>query len=194
MLLGYPITQSPFSAIMRSMSRLLIFVFIFILIIVIFGTAALAGFLAAPFVPTKKRDIKRMLELAELGSNQFLYDLGCGDGRIVIAAARDFKAKAVGIEFSVLPYLFSKIRVRLSGLQKRIAIQYGDFFKVNLKKADVVVCFLTPMAMRKLSPKFKKELKKGARVVSYVFPMKDWTPLSVHKPQKGDIAVYLYQN
>ena len=176
------------------MLYLLIYFVVLIFVLIIFGSAALAGLRAAPYVPTQKKDIRRMFELAGLKPNELVYDLGAGDGRMVLMAAREFKAKAVGIEFSILPYLISKMRVRLAGLNKKIKIQYGDFYKVSLKKADVVICFLTPMAMRKLSPKFKKELKKGARIVSYAFPLKDWTPLTINKPKTKSVAVYLYQN
>jgi len=171
-----------------------IIVFFLIAILLIFGTAAWAGLIAAPFVPTKRRDIERLLKLAEVKKDDKVYDLGSGDGRIAIAAAEQFGAKVEGIEISLLPYIFSKILVRIKGLQKKVSIHYGDFFQVNLKKADVVICFLTPKAMKKLKPKFKKELTKNTRIVSYAFPLLDWTPKYVHKPQKGDISVYLYEN
>ncbi|MFH1597569.1 MAG: class I SAM-dependent methyltransferase [Patescibacteria group bacterium] len=169
-----------------------IFIILFLAIITVFGTAAWAGLLAAPFVPTKKKDIKRMLTLAQVKASDQIYELGSGDGRIAQVAAKEFGARVQGIEISFLPYIISKIRMRLTGLSDRVKIAYGNFYKVDLKNADVVICFLTPMAMKKLSPKFRKELKQGARVVSYAFPLKDWSPQKVNKPHKGDVAVFLY--
>ncbi|MBU1148601.1 class I SAM-dependent methyltransferase [Patescibacteria group bacterium] len=171
-----------------------IFLLLFFLVMIVFGSAAIAGLSAAPYVPTQGKDVKRILQIAGLKPNQLVYDLGCGDGRFLVAAAKHFKAKAIGIEMSVLPYLISRLKIQFLGLNNKVKIKFADFYKVDLKKADVIVCFLTPQAMKKLSPKFKKELKSGAKIVSYAFPMKDWKPHLKDKPHKRAVSVYLYQN
>jgi SAM-dependent methyltransferase len=174
---------------MPYMDSLFFIIFLFILIIV-FGTAAIAGFKAAPFVPTRGKDIKRFLNFGQIKPGQLVYDLGAGDGRLVLALARDYQARVVGFELSLLPYLWAKIKIKFSGLSGRANIVYKDFYQADLSKADAVVCFLTPMAMNKLKPKFEKELKKNAKVVSYAFEIKGWPNRDVSKPQPDDTAIY----
>lgn len=174
------------------MSQTFLFLIILILIILIFGTAAWAGILAAPWLPTRKKDIKRILELANLKPGELVYDLGSGDGRILIEAARAYKIQGRGIEISFLPYLWSKMRVWLGGFSNQIQINYGNFFQKDLSQADVVFCFLTPRAMKKLEEKFKKELKLGCRVVSSTFSLANWKPLKIDKPNQHSLSLYLY--
>lgn len=173
------------------MDSLFFIIFLFILIIV-FGTAAFASLKAAPFVPTRGKDIKRFLDFAQVKPGQLVYDLGAGDGRLVLALARDYKAQVVGFELSLLPYLWAKIKIKFSGLSDRANIVYKDFYQADISKANTVVCFLTPMAMNKLKPKFEKELKKNARVVSYAFEIKGWPNREVSKPDPNETAIYLH--
>ena len=172
---------------------LVLFIVIFIIILFVLGSAAWAGFSAASWIPMPETDIKRVLDLADIQPDEVVYDLGCGDGRILEKAAEDYQAIVVGIEISFLPYLFSKIRILFSGLSKRATIIYGDFYKKDLSKADAVVCFLTPKAMKKLGHKFKKELKPKTKIVSYVFPIPDWQPVRVDRPSEEHLPIYLYE-
>lgn len=170
----------------------LFFIFLLVILILIFGTAALAGVKAAPYVPTRQKDIKRMFELAEIKPGETVFDLGAGDGRLVLAAIKNYQAKAVGFEMSVLPYLVSRLRVYFSRLNDRAKILYKDFYLADFSQAEVIVCFLTPMAMSKLKPKFERELKSGARIVSYAFQIKGWEASKISKPSPKDTSIYLY--
>jgi len=173
-----------------------IFIFwtIFLLFLVlILGTFAWAGFSAAPWVPLWKKDIRRMLELAGVKPGEIVYDLGAGDGRIIIIAAREFGAKAIGFEMAVLPYLLAYIKIRLRGLNGRVELKYRNFFRQDLSQADVICTFLTPEAMRKLKPKLQKEIKPNCRLVSYAFSVPGWQPTKIDKPNKKTAAIYLYQ-
>ena len=170
----------------------LFFIFFLSILILIFGTAALAGLKAAPYVPTRQKDIKRLVELAEIKPGELVYDLGAGDGRLVLATAKIYQAKAVGFEMSILPYLVSRLRVYFSRLNDRANILYKDFYQADFSPADVIVCFLTPMAMSKLKPKFARELKSGARIVSYAFEIKDWLPDKISKPSAKDTTIFRY--
>ncbi len=163
------------------------------LLILVFGSAALGSFKAAPWVPTFQRDVRRMLELADLQRGETLIDLGSGDGRFVIAAARDFGARAIGYELSLLPYLVSQLRVVFGGLRGRVQIRARDFLAADLSMADVITIFLTPMAMTKLSKKFAQGLKPGCRIVSIAFPLPDWTPEAVNRPTPHAARVFLYR-
>lgn len=175
------------------MVEALIWLLALIIIMVLAGSAAWAGYRAAPYVPTRQHDVERMLRLAELKAGELVYDLGAGDGRFVLTAARRYKAKAVGYEISLLPYLVGLWRIRRSKQGALAAMRFQDFFRHDLSAADVIVCFLTPGAMAKLGPKLKRELKPGTRVVSFAFPIRDWTPVLKDKPEPRTMAVWLYQ-
>src|SRR5690242_8843318 len=147
---------------------------VLVLVLISVGTYAWGAFKAAPFVPTRQADVVRMLELAEIKPGERVFDLGAGDGRFLVTAARRFRAQPSGYEISLIPYLIGKLRLALAGLPTS-AIKFQDFFRVDLSSADVVMCFLTPMAMAKLVPKFQKELRPGTRIVSYAFSLPNWT-------------------
>lgn len=125
-----------------------------------------------PWIPSSRTMVKNMLDLAEIQPDELVYDLGCGDGRIIISAARHYGARAVGIELDPLRWLWCRIRVRALGLQDRIEVKRGDLFRLDLTEADVVVCYLLPEATQKLQDKLLRELKPGTRVVSntFIFP------------------------
>lgn len=166
-----------------------------IFIILIFGTMAIAAYLAAPWVPTFRRDLKRMLDLAEIEPGETVFDLGCGDGRLVFLAAGQYHAQVVGFEISLLHYLIAKvilffIKQRIGG---RARIEFADFLTKDFSGADVILCFLTPKAMEKLSPKFRQELKKGARVVSYCFRIHDQKEVKISKPFPRANPIFLYR-
>ena len=164
-----------------------------ILILVILGTFAYGGILAAPWVPLWQKDVRRMLNLAEVKPDEMVYDLGAGDARIITIAAKEFGAKAIGFEIALLPYLFGRIRIWVKGLKNKVSLKYLNFFKQNLSEADVICVFLTPQAMTKLKPKLEKEIKPGCRVVSYAFSLPNWPPKKIDKPNPQTTTIYLYQ-
>ena len=97
----------------------------------------------APWIPTRMKKVRKMLSLADIQPDEILYDLGCGDGRIIVTAARRFDAKAVGIEINLLLYLWCQILITMLGLRRRVKVVYGNFFKHDLSNADVVICYLS---------------------------------------------------
>ena len=129
----------------------------------------------APYVPSQSIVVKRMLKIANLKSNDTVIDLGCGDGRILISAIRDFKAKkAIGYELNT--ELFNKTRKEVEnlGYEKRIQIFNKDLFDADLSEATVITLYLTTSGNRLLRPKLKKETSKGTRIVSHDFDIQPW--------------------
>ena len=126
----------------------------------------------APWVPTPLGRVEDMLAMAEVGPNDLVFDLGCGDGRTIVAAARNFGARAVGIELDPLRYLWCQALITVLGLRGRVKIVYGDFFTQDLSAADVVTCYLTQGTNERLQHKFMQELQPSARIVSnsFTFP------------------------
>jgi len=167
-------------------------VLLFVVIFIVLGTLALGGYLAAPWVPLWKPDIRRMLTLAELKPGEALYDLGAGDGRMLIMGAREFGSRGVGYEIAVLPYLIGRVIIWARGLSGKVRLRYKNFYTAELGNADVVTLFLMPKATAKLKPKFERELKPGCRVVSYSFQIPGWQPTKVDKPNQQLASVYLY--
>ena len=162
--------------------------YLFYLILFIFlATFAYAGIKAAPWFPTWSKDIGRFLKLAEIKPGQKFYDLGCGDGKLVFAAA-GAGAEAVGFEISLLPYL---IALSKSFYVKNTKIRFKDFWKADLRDADIVYIFLTPKVNPKAKLKLEKELKKGSRVIAYTWPVDGWNPIKTDLMPKQP-PMYLY--
>ncbi len=162
-----------------------------ILVVIFLGTYGYASYSGAPWLPTRKGDVGRALKLAGVNSGQKLYDLGCGDGRLIFAAARE-GATAVGFEISVLPYLLAKVRILSAGVSGNCSVAYKSFWNVSMADADVVYVFLTPNINPRMKEKLEKELRKGAKVISYAFPIEGWQPLKVDK-FKNRPDIYLYE-
>jgi SAM-dependent methyltransferase len=182
--------------------------FIFFVLLVSAGWACWRG---APWVPTRKKDVERFLKLAEIKPGQKFYDLGCGDGRLVITATKA-GANAIGFELSLAQYLHAKINVLLSvipakaGIQSntqnpglpnqvgndKIKIQFQDFWNINLSDADIVYLFLMQSIYPKLKAKFEKELKPNAKIIVYAWPIQGWTPIKIDQ-SPNSLPIYLYQ-
>jgi hypothetical protein len=148
----------------------------------------LPGAVGAPWVPTSSGVVRRMLVMADIRPDEVLYDLGSGDGRIVIAAVKEFGAISVGVEIDPFRYLFSSIRIRLLGLGSRARIEGRSFYNVDLAKADVVTLYLVQGTNDKLKPKLERELRPTCRVVSHVFKFSGWKLLKADEKA----AVYVY--
>ena len=128
----------------------------------------------APWLPTPPAKVRHMLELADVQPGEVVYDLGSGDGRMLVVAARRFGARAVGIEIDPLRLLVSRALVAVTGVRKQARVIWGSFFKANLSAADVVTCYLLAKTNAQIVGKLHDELRPGARVVSYIFPFPDW--------------------
>lgn len=129
-----------------------------------------------PYVPTPEDIIPKMLTLASVRRGELVFDLGSGDGRMVIAAARDFHARGVGVEIRKRLVRESRKKAKELGLSKQVKISCQNFKKVNLRKADVLATYLTGYVLNSLTPKFNRELRPGARVVNFDYEIPDWTP------------------
>jgi|WetSurMetagenome_2_1015567.scaffolds.fasta_scaffold221431_2 SAM-dependent methyltransferase len=149
----------------------------------------------APYVPSPQAVVERMLEAASLKAGETVYDLGCGDGRILITAARVFKAKGVGIELSVDLARQAQDQVNRMGLQNRVTIVQGDLLTADLHGADVVTLYLLTSSNELLKPLFEKSLRPGARVVSHDFAIRGWTPELVDtvRATNRTHTIYVYQ-
>jgi protein-L-isoaspartate O-methyltransferase len=150
----------------------------------------------APYYPTPESVVERMLKLGGLKPGEKMYDLGSGDGRIVIMAADKFKANAVGVEFDEDLVKQSTARIRALGLEKRARIIHGDLLQQDYSDADLITIYLLPSAVEKARPLLEKQLKKGARVVAHDFGIPGWTPVKEeHIEDDGEgraHTLYLY--
>jgi tRNA A58 N-methylase Trm61 len=152
----------------------------------------------APFVPSPSPVVEYMLKLAGLRCGEVLFDMGSGDGRTVIMAAKTFGARGVGIELREDLAKKAMSNIHESGLDDRVTILNDDMFNVNLSAADVVYLYLTTSANERIKPKLEKDLKKGARVVSHDYEVVGWRPEKVENfcenPQLGypSHTIYLY--
>ena len=127
-----------------------------------------------PFVPTTDQAVQAMLKLAGVKTTDTVYDLGCGDGRIVIAAAKNFGARAVGIDIDPQRIKEANENAKKAGVENRVKFIEQDLFKADFHEATVVTLFLLPQVNLQLKPILLKQLKPGTRIVSNTFDMGDW--------------------
>ena len=128
----------------------------------------------APYYPTPLTIVEKMLELGELKAGEKTFDLGSGDGRIVIMAAQKYKADATGVEMQDDLYRQSVQKIRTLGLEKTARIIHGDIFKQDYSSADLLTVYLLPVSNDKVRPLLEKQLKKGARIVAHDFQFTAW--------------------
>jgi len=149
----------------------------------------------APYIPTPQPVVERMLEAGRVKPGNMVYDLGSGDGRVVITAAQKYGARAVGVE--ILPDLCQKAveKIKALGLEDRVKMIEDSALRVDLSPADVVTMYLLTNSNERLKPNLEKYLKPGARVVSNAFPIKGWkTSETVHvKIGTMDHVIYVYE-
>ena len=153
----------------------------------------------APFVPSPLVVVERMLKIADLKAGEVLFDMGAGDGRTVIMAAKNFGARGVGIELREDLAKKALGSIHENGLSDRVTIVNSDMFNVNLSSADVVFLYLTTSANEKIKPKLESDLKKGARVISHDYEIVGWSAQKIENfcenPQLGypSHTLYLYK-
>jgi protein-L-isoaspartate O-methyltransferase len=145
-----------------------------------FGIASAQTSLRGPdtiFIPTPNEIVAAMLRLAHVGPGDVVYDLGSGDGRIVIAAVKEFgAARGVGVELDPAHVREANENARRAGVADRVEFRREDLFETDLRPATVVTLYLSPVINARLRPKFLSELRPGARVVSHVFETPGWEP------------------
>jgi len=131
----------------------------------------------APWWRTSRKTARAICKLAKIKKGDLIYDLGSGDGTALMVAAKEFGARGIGIEIDPFRYWVSRILLKKNSVADKVKVLRKNFFTQNLKDADVVFVYLIPKTIEKLLPKFKKELKKGTRIVSFVY--------EVNLPLKG---------
>jgi SAM-dependent methyltransferase len=136
-------------------------------------------FWGAPWIPVSLRTADRMLRMAETQPGQTVIDLGAGDGRLVVLAARKYRARAIGVEIDPLRTLAANAIIRLLGLQGKAQVHWGNLRRFNVSGADVVALYLMQGINQKLKESLEKSLRPGAKVVSYMFSMSGWTPVAL---------------
>jgi ubiquinone/menaquinone biosynthesis C-methylase UbiE len=150
----------------------------------------------APYVVAPEHAVDKMLEMANLKPGETLYDLGCGDGRIIIAAAKRYKAKAVGVEISEHLARAAVENARKAGVQNQVKVIHQDFMRTDLSDANVVTLYLATTANDTLRPNLERYLRPMTRVVSYDYPIPGWKAIET-KENQGHSGVthmiYLYE-
>lgn len=147
----------------------------------------------APYYPTPTAVVKSMLELGELRPGELLYDLGSGDGRIVIMAAQSFGARAVGFEIDRRLVYQSRKRIQKRKLTHLASIEEQDLMTADLSKPDLVTVYLLPGSNDKIQPLLAEQMKPGSRIVSHDFTFKGWTPdkeITVEDPSDEEIPIH----
>lgn len=162
------------------------------------------AFYGLPSKPTNPERIREALQLANLQPNETLYDLGAGDGRVLLIAAREFGAKAVGIEIGPVQCALIWLRAVAGGFGERIRIKMGNFYKAELNDADVVFIYATSQEVLKLAPLLEKKMKPSSRLVSISADFPEWEPttfddhdlifLYTMPPKEGSLTTYMLKN
>ncbi|MCK5413326.1 MAG: class I SAM-dependent methyltransferase [Candidatus Pacebacteria bacterium] len=145
-------------------------------------------------IPTSKKGTEKAVALADIKPGENFYELGCGEGRVLVKTVEKYDCFGVGYELVIPYYLLAKLRARLSKKSKNINVRCQNFFKADLRDADVIFCFLTPGLMQKLGKYFQEqELKKGVRIVSYAFKIRNLEPERIIKHSKENWNIYMYR-
>ncbi|SEL86838.1 Methyltransferase domain-containing protein [Parapedobacter koreensis] len=146
--------------------------------------------LDVPYVPTKQETVEEMLKLAGVKPGDVVYDLGCGDGRIVITAAQKFGATGVGVDLNPQRIKEANANAQAAGVADKVRFVEGNLFEFDFSQANVVTMYLLPSVNLKLRPKLQKELKPGSRIVSHDFDMGDWQ--AEKTIEVGNDTIYLW--
>ena len=142
------------------------------------------------YEPTPMPIVRALLELAEVGPQDVVYDLGSGDGRIPITAAREFGARGMGIEIDPALVTQAQANAREAGVHDKVEFRRGDMYAADVRSATVVTLFLHPGPNLKLREKLRADLPEGARIVSYVWDMGSWTPTEVRRVNEHRIFLW----
>jgi hypothetical protein len=157
-----------------------------------------------PPVPTSRDRIHHALQLANLQPGETLYDLGAGDGRVLFIAARDFGARAVGIEIGPIQCLLIWLRIMAGGFGRQVQIRWGNFYQAKLQEADVIFVYATSKEVLKLAPHLGTQMKTGSRLVSISADFSEWEPAFIDEhelifiykmpPTQGSVTTYMLKN
>jgi len=144
----------------------------------------------APFVPSAEEVVRAMLKMAQVKSSDIVYDLGCGDGRIVIAAAKEYGAHGIGIDINPDLIRESRTNAQKAGVEALVKFEVNDIFDADIHNASVVFLYLLPEINLRLRPKLLRDLKPGTRIVSHDFDMGRWKPEKEERVGSGRIYLW----
>lgn len=172
--------------------------FLFLLALLWILVPALYGL---PSKPTRLDRIRKALQLVDLKQDEVLYDLGAGDGRVLFIAAKEFGAKAVGLEIGPVQVGLVWLRILLGGLRERVQVKWANFYRADLSRADVVFIYATLQELMKLAPHLEKQMRPGTRLVSIAADFPAWEPtlfdeeslIFVYEmpPKEGSLTTYM---
>jgi hypothetical protein len=173
-------------------------------IIIVLLWILVPAFYGLPSRPTKPDRIRKALKLVNLQPGETLYDLGAGDGRVLLIAAKEFGANAIGLEIGPVQYLLIWLRIVFGDLGERAKIKLANFYKADLSGADVVFIYATSKEVLKLAPYLEKQMKPGSRVVSISADFPEWEPSMFDDdsliftyempPKAGSLTTYMLKN
>ena len=162
------------------------------------------AFYGLPSKPTRPDRIRAALKLVKLQPDEVIYDLGAGDGRVLMIAAKEFESKAIGLEIGPVQCLLIWLRIVVGGLSKRVQIKLANFYKSDLSDADVVFIYATSQELLKLAPHLEKQMKPGSRLVSISADFPAWEPSAFDEhelifaydmpPKEGSLTTYMLKN
>lgn len=184
---------------------ILIFYGISVLLLVLASLwIVIPAFYGLPSKPTKPDRIRRALELADLQPDETLYDLGAGDGRVLLIAAKEFGAKVVGVDIGPVQCMLSWLKVVKNGLGSRVQVKLKNFYKLDLTTANVVFIYGTSRESKKLTPFLKNQMKSGSRLVSISADFPEWEPTKFDEqdlifvyempPKDGSLMTFMLKN
>ena len=163
--------------------------FLLVGLIVLAGMVVLPVFFGAPWHPLMPYTIRRILNFVDIRPGETIFDLGCGDGRVLITAAKEYSAKGVGVEIDPIKVGLARLLAKLKKVDGQVSIIHGNIFDFDPSDADVVYLYLTHQAMDKLFPEILKKLKPTVRIVSYRFCIRGMTPEKI----SADKTLFLYE-
>jgi len=179
----------------------LINIFALLWIVIVLAAYLIPAAYGLPPTSTRPERIRRALRLGDLQPGEALYDLGSGVGRVLVIAAREFDADAVGIDVGPVQCVWARLAALFNGVNSRVRVRWGNLFNADLREADVVFAYLTSGYAKKLEAHLSAQLKPGARVVTIAFDLPDWEPAEFDKegliflyrmpPTPGDLGTYL---
>lgn len=183
---------------------LVLYAFLLLLFLLALLWILVPAFHGLPSIPTKPDRIRKALKLVNLQPDEILYDLGAGDGRVLLIAAREFGAKAVGVEIGPVQCALIWLRVIAGGLGDRIKVRWGNYLKADLSEADVVFLYATSKEVKSLASHLQEQMKKGSRLVSISADFPEWEPSTLDEhdlifvyempPKAGSLTTYLLKN
>src|SRR3989339_2150853 len=167
---------------------------IFLIFMSVYGLSMIfSSVMGAPYVPTKSKLALEILKEVRFKKNGLFVELGSGDGRIVRTAVKNYSVRGMAVDVNSLLIIWSKFLSKLDGTYSQINFVNKNIFKVDLTKADCIYLFLFPALIKKLLPKFYKELKKGAIIISHGFPIEEYKKKLIKKVDRSTFPTYYYK-